>query len=159
MNINTHTLSPSTVETMTGVPAIHPRDWRTKGFIEQYGKQDSNRHWKYSFRDAVAIWFAWRLIGFGRDRRQACILAWEAAPYLIDFIRGTEADRQFVFSVEVFVQDSSTGVVGFASNFAGIEEAAEDHEQAERFDTYDLKRIAKTVPVGMREVAEDIENW
>lgn len=152
MNIDRHTFTPSTVATMTEVTSVIQRDWRARKLLTMYGQQEDNRQWKYSFQDAVGLWITSRLAGFGMELGIASPNGWHMAVEVIACLQGKEpAYRYVAFTLP-------TSFRGQFKTFAEIFEFA-DERDAERIEIIDVKRLAASAPVGIKEVAADIEGW
>jgi hypothetical protein len=152
MNIDRPAFTPSTVEKLTDIASVIQRDWRTRKLIGDYGQQESNRQWKYSFQDAVGLWVMSRLASFGIGLNIASGNGKAMAVEVISILQGKEPAYRFVaFTLPEIYR-------GQFKTFGGIERFAEERG-AERIEVIDLKRLAESAPVGIREIAADIESW
>lgn len=149
-----HALTPSTVEKLSTVSPDAQRDWRRLGFLENYGASEAGR-WKYSVRDAVAFWIASRLIETGFDRHIACLCGWSAAPEVCVLMQGKTPFYRYI--VHLHQACDGLGLLGTSAvNLKSLDELSA-HE-FDRADVIDLGRIASAAPVGLKEIAADVED-
>lgn len=143
--------SPGAVTTITDVHPDHLRDWRRRDFLNMIGTADENGRWKYSLRDAVAIWIGVRLSQHGRSMpladafRYGAAMAGSVIERFLCRNRGIQrtAGRYFVTLAEGDAQDGKAyGITSM--RVADLSELA--GREFDLMTVLDAERLAATIP-------------
>lgn len=139
---------PADLEILTAWSPDSLRVMRTKGILDLLGTQDANGRWRYSRKDAAAIWIA--SVMRDRDRLVSLELifgqAYTVADDLLAHIDGQPAPR---FAAQVYSRDPS-GLRGWEAMRVDSLDAI-DVPGLVSIEALDLAALARIAPDKLRE--------
>ncbi len=141
---------PGDVERLAGVDTDTQRDWRRRGFLEEYGDTQGTGRWAYSLQDLVGFYMSRRLMETGMDRQDATVVAFLHGPVVLALMQDRPAAYRFAVRVIGPDQDGSEQ----KQTFKRIDKLGDlDGLLFDRAEVIDLAGFAVLAPPDLLEVA------
>lgn len=151
--------NPGEIGAMTGIAPEALRNWRTRGFMANYGAETDGGRWVYSLRDLVAFWISERLTSRRTvDRHTALAISWSEAENMIGFIvqihEGLElSGLRYVVLVESAKFDEDGEIRMNGTSLVKCKALSEIEPMTfDRVEVIDLFNLARTAPPKIRDV-------
>lgn len=146
--------TPADVEFRIGWKADALRDFRRKGYLENYGSKGENGRWTYSHRDVVGLWIAETLHGKDRlaDLYGILNIAHFAAGELVRHLHGCNSAQRWCVELHTF-KTAADGMSIHGSEFHLIS-ALDDLKGFFSHEGLDLEELARLAPDWIKATAE-----